>query len=156
MRPAELAEWLAVVVSLFDSGASIDLHEAWTAGEISAFLMATGAASTGGTATARGLAFGRGSVVSPPDANEQRTVWVFHFNTTEDPYATLQASGPFPAGSHVILFGGDDSPGSNGTLQSVLSYFEGNDRVTIDGIHASTGMFVDGNGNYVNRKMDRH
>ena len=72
------------------------------------------------------------------------------------PYATLAASGPFPAGSHVIIFGGDNIPESNGTLESTLSYFEGNSRVTIDGYYDSCGLFVDGDGNFLNRNIERN
>jgi len=97
-------------------------------------------------------------VVSPPDVNGNRTIWVFHFDSGDDPEATLAAAGPFPQGSHVVFFGGQDHPDSTNTLDSVLDYFEGlpAGRVVIDGIYNSIGLWVNNAGNYYVNPNERH
>ena len=88
------------------------------------------------------------TVVSPPDTNGNITVWVFHFQGTDNPGATLN-NVTFPPGSTVILNGGQNAdPNSMGTLQSVYTYFQGNPNTTIGGYYNNPSFYVDNLGNY--------
>jgi hypothetical protein len=104
-------------------------------------------------------------VVSPPGPGGVRTIWVFHFSAGTDAGAVL-AEQNFPPGSHMVVFGGDCTPQSRGTMLSLKHWLEpiayvppsvpygtGNTYVLprpliFDGYYNSPAMLVDCNGRY--------
>lgn len=93
-----------------------------------------------------------------------RKVTVFHFGATDHPYKTLSRMGPFPKGSHVAIFGGENSNESNVTLESVMKYLQkygspkGSDPsspLIVDGYSNTEGLWIDHKGQYVVYRTDK-
>ena len=88
------------------------------------------------------------AVVTP--ANK---ILIYHFNTANDPIATLMRDSHLIAeNSHVLLAGGDNTPQSNGTLSSANRYLATREDLIIDGYVNYPGIFVDGEGKYYTTK----
>ena len=101
-------------------------------------------------------------IVTPEGQMGDRTIFAFHFGALDNPYRTLENQGPFPAGSHVALFGGNGSKESNLTLQAVMRYFDSNrissragqPDLVMDGYSDTTGLWVDRAGHYFTFRLD--
>ncbi len=89
------------------------------------------------------------TIVSPPDPMGNITVWVYHFSTGDNPYATLNNSGTFPPGSTVVINGGENTnPNSMSTLQNVNTYLTSNPNLTVIGYYNSVEIYVNAQGQY--------
>jgi hypothetical protein len=87
--------------------------------------------------------------VSPPDSNGNVTVWVYHFQATDNPNATLQNSGGFPPGSTVVLSGGwDTDPQSMGTLQSINTFLNSHPGINVAGYFNTPALYVNASGQF--------
>lgn len=89
---------------------------------------------------------------------------VFHFTAMDHPYKTLSKMGPYPKGSRVAIFGGENTKESNATLASVMQYLDkygsaqgknSSKPLTIDGYSNTEGLWVNRNGEYVKYRTDR-
>lgn len=88
-------------------------------------------------------------IVSPPDSNGNVTVWVYHFQATDNPNATLQNSGGFPPGSTVVLSGGwDTDPQSMGTLQSINTFLNSHPGINVAGYFNTPALYVNASGQF--------
>jgi RHS repeat-associated protein len=87
-------------------------------------------------------------IVGPPDdEGNVESISVYHFYPTDDPVRTLQRDRPFPPGAKAVLFGGDDTcRNSMGILAAANRYLR--NKIPIDGVYNSPGLWVDAEGNY--------
>ncbi len=75
-------------------------------------------------------------------------IYTFHFSMGSDPEQALHEvlGSNAPAGG-VLLFGGDNGWGSNGTLEDVLDYLDHQSDATIIGYASVPSLFIDQSGN---------
>jgi hypothetical protein len=73
---------------------------------------------------------------------------VYHFSPDGNcPVRTLRRDGPFPPEAKAVLFGGDDTcRNSMGILAAANRYLR--NKIPIDGVYNSPGLWVDAEGNY--------
>lgn len=69
---------------------------------------------------------------------------VFHFNTGNNVLATLSQY-TWPAGSHAVVFGGNNQPASNVLMQNVISALRPRG-ITLDGVLNSSNCYLGANG----------
>lgn len=79
-------------------------------------------------------------------------VYAFHFGGTDDPVSTMAGAGPFPAGSHGVIVGGDGSNDSDKMLNEVIRALNRNG-IKIDGYSNTNGIHVR-DGKFINYKTD--
>ncbi len=86
-------------------------------------------------------------IVTPAD------MIAFHFTAQDDPIATFNAIGPFPAGSRAVLTQ-SSNPSESGdalarlTLGRTLDYLEDDPNITLDGFVGDGSVWVDSSGKY--------
>lgn len=99
-----------------------------------------------------GLGPSVGVLVQIPDGKDGFSVLHSHLSGCTSAQDLLSFG--FPPGSHGVICGGDNSPGSNCTYRDAVAFMQMTG-IKIDGIVDSSGCFVGSDGRYYRRKANK-